>query len=332
MKISDRTLGYISLVALIGLFAFIAYCMWDAHHEATTIIEVDFNELGSLQPEDQVVIRGYTVGTIGNVRWLGDRARVQIKFSQPVVIREGTQFNNVNYAIMGQRRLEIVPSKVGKVLPNDYIHTGTFEPGIAEMLHLIENINEQISEFREMVHLLLEGDSTHMSATQAFESIFKGLEGTLINTENSLTTLQPVLNNLFAQIDSANVNMIIITRQADSTVKIVTDAVNEKITLAEGALSAISSGAANTNRIIDEIEANPFYNKFFYSSEMVDNVNDLVSKLNELVRAIDTKGIKVLDKDGNPVKAFTWKNLNIVGKTAREKAKERAEKGEKLPE
>ena len=65
---------------------------------------------------------------------------------------------------------------------------------------------------------------------------------------------------------------------------------------------------------------------------MVDNVNDLVSKLNELVRAIDTKGIKVLDKDGNPVKAFTWKNLNIVGKTAREKAKERAEKGEKLPE
>ena len=36
MKISDRTLGYISLVALIGLFAFIAYCMWDAHHEAKT--------------------------------------------------------------------------------------------------------------------------------------------------------------------------------------------------------------------------------------------------------------------------------------------------------
>ena len=305
MKISDRTLGYISLVALIGLFAFIAYCMWDAHHEAATIIEVDFNELGSLQPEDQVVIRGYTVGTIGNVRWLGDRARVQIKFSQPVVIREGTQFNNVNYAIMGQRRLEIV---------------------------LIENINEQISEFREMVHLLLEGDSTHISATQAFESIFKGLEGTLVNTENSLATLQPVLNNLFAQIDSASTNMIRITKQTDSTVRIVTDAVNEKISLAEGALTAISNGAANTNRIIDEIEANPFYNKFLYSSEMVDNVNNLVGKLNELVRAIDTKGIKVLDKDGNPVKAFTWKNLNIVGKTAREKAKERAAKGEKLPE
>ena len=68
MKISDRTLGYISLVALIGLFAFIAYCMWDAHHEAKTIIQVDFDDLGSLQPEDQVTIRGYTVGTIGTLK------------------------------------------------------------------------------------------------------------------------------------------------------------------------------------------------------------------------------------------------------------------------
>ena len=54
MKISDRTLGYISLLALFSIFAIIAYSMWDAHHEATTIIQVDFDELGSLQPEDQV--------------------------------------------------------------------------------------------------------------------------------------------------------------------------------------------------------------------------------------------------------------------------------------
>ena len=117
MKISDRALGYISLVALFGLFALIAYSMWDAHHEESSIIQVDFDELGSLQPEDQVMIRGYTVGTIGKVQWLGDRARVEIKFNEPIVIREGTQFNNINHAIMGQRRLEIIPSKTGKVLP-----------------------------------------------------------------------------------------------------------------------------------------------------------------------------------------------------------------------
>ena len=64
----------------------------------------------------------------------------------------------------------------------------------------------------------------------------------------------------------------------------------------------------------------------------MDKVNELVFKLNELVRAIDTKGIKMLDENGNPIKPFTWKNLNIIGKTAREKARERSEKGEALPE
>ncbi len=332
MRISDRTLGYISLVTLIGLFAFIAYCMWEAHHEARKIIEVDFNELGSLQPEDQVVIRGYTVGTIGRVLWLGDRARVQIKFNEPIIIREGTQFNNVNYAIMGHRRLEIIPSKTGKILPDDHIFQGHFEPGIAEALRQIENVNEQIAAIRELVHLAVEGDSLHEPVSAIFEQIIFGVEQTLENTEQTLSTLQPALNNLFKQINTASADLAEVSLQADSAVKTLTEMVNEKMTLAESAFKAISEGAQKTNDIINNIENNQFYSKILYSSETVDKVNDLIGKLNQLVQAIDTKGIKVLDENGNPVKAFSWKNLNIIGKTAREKGRERAEKGESLPE
>ena len=120
--------------------------------------------------------------------------------------------------------------------------------------------------------------------------------------------------------------------QADSAVKNITETVNEKMALAENALKAISEGAKKTNEIIVNIETDSLYSKILYSSETVDKVNDLVNKLNELVRAIDTKGIKVLDENGNPVKAFSWKNLNIIGKTAREKAREREQNGQSLPE
>ena len=330
MKISDRTLGYISLVALIGLFAFIAYCMWEAHHEATTIIQVDFDELGSLQPEDQVTIRGYSVGTIGKVEWLGNRARVQIKFNQPIVIREGTQFNNISYAIMGQRGIEIIPSKTGKVLPDSHIHQGHFEPGVAEALRQIEHVNDQIEAIRELVYLVLNGDSTHEPASQIFENIIHSVETTLENTEQTLTTLQPSLNYIFNQVNAASVSLTDVSHQADSAVRFVTGAVNEKMELAENAFRAISDGAQKTNDIIDNIEKNELYSKILYSSETVDKVNELVGKLNELVGAIDTKGIKMLDENGNPIKPFTWKNLNLIGKTAREKARIRAEKGESL--
>lgn len=332
MKISDRTLGYISLVALIGLFAFIAYCMWDAHHEAKTIIQVDFDDLGSLQPEDQVTIRGYTVGTIGKVQWLGDRARVQIKFNQPIVIREGTQFNNINYAIMGQRGIEVIPSKTGKVLPDDYIHQGHFEPGLAEALRQIEMVNEQITSIRELVLLVIKGDSTHQPASQIFENLLSSVESALQNTEQTLKTMQPALNSLFTQINSASANITEVSLQADSAIRSITESVNGKMQLAENALKAISDGAQKTNDLINQIETHSLYSKVLYSSETVDKVNELVFKLNELVRAIDTKGIKMLDENGNPIKPFTWKNLNIIGKTAREKARERSEKGESLPE
>ena len=332
MKISDRTLGYISLVALIGIFAVIAYGMWEAHHEAKTIILVDFPDLGSLQPEDQVTIRGYTVGTIGNVQWLGDRARVQIKFNEPIVIREGTQFNNINYAIMGQRGIEVIPSKTGKVLPTDYVHQGHFEPGLAEALRQIETINEQIAAIRELVLLVIKGDSLHEPASQIFEDLVYSVESALENTEQTLRTLQPAFNSLFRQINDASANITEVSFQADSAIRNVTETVNAKMQFAENALKTISDGAQKTNDLIGKIETNSLYSKVLYSSETVDKVNELVFKLNELVRAIDTKGIKMLDENGNPIKPFTWKNLNIVGKTAREKAKEREKKGEALPE
>jgi len=328
MKISDRALGYISLVALICTFAIIAYCMWDAHHEATSIIEVDFDELGTLQPEDQVVVRGYTVGTIGSVRWLGDRARVQIKFDQPMIIREGTQFNNVNYALMGQRRLEIIPSKTGKVLPDDYIHQGHFEPGIAEMLRYIENVNDQVTAIREVIHLVAEGDSTHASAQEMLENVMQTVENTLRSAENNIAKLQPALNHIFAQANTASQGLAVITKEADSTVKAISEAMNGKIAMADSALKVLSEGAVRTNQVIDSIESNPLYAKMLQTTESLDKVNELVMKINELVKAIDTKGLKVLDDNGKPVKLFTWKNINLIGDNARDKARARAEKAQ----
>lgn len=325
MKVSDRTLGYISLLALLLVFTFVAVGMWDAHHEEASIIEVDFDELGSLQPEDQVVIRGYTVGAIGKVTWLGDRARIQIKFNEPIIIREGTQFNNVNYALMGQRRLEIIPSKTGKVLPEDYIHTGVFEPGIAEALRLIEEVNKQLTIVRDMVHLVVEGDSLNPSAAEMFENVMQTVEGTIKSAEGMVNSLQPTINGMFKQVDAASSTLIDVTRQADTAVTTVTTAVNEKIALAEDAIKKISEGAAHTNEIISNIETDPMVDKLLNSTETVDKVNELINKLNELVKALNTKDVKVVDENGNPVELIKWKNLNIIGKTAREKARLRAE-------
>lgn len=332
MKISDRIIGYLSLLGLICIFASISYGMYDAHQEVNDTALVDFDELGTLQPEDVVVVRGYRVGTIGKVTWLGDRSRVQIKFDTPVILREGTQFNNVNYALMGQRRLEIVPSKTGKVLPKDHVHQGYFEPGIAEALRLMEDVNNQITYVREAVMLIVNGDSAHASAQQKYEEIVGGIEQILEDADKSISAIQPKIKEVFNEIEGASNTLIDITNKADTTVKAVTEAVGEKVESAENIIKTLSEGTAKANQVISEIESNTTLQKFTNSRETVDKLNELVTKINQLIAAIDTKDLKVLDDNGNPVKLVTWKNTNLIGKTAREKAKIRAEKGESLPE
>ena len=50
-----------------------------------------------------------------------------------------------------------------------------------------------------------------------------------------------------------------------------------------------------------------------------------------LIQAVNTKDITVYDENGNRVKLVRWKNLNIIGKTAREKARERQKKSAENP-
>ncbi|MCF0216889.1 MAG: MCE family protein [Fibrobacteraceae bacterium] len=330
MKISDRALGYLSLLVLICIFTSVAIGMWSAHHEMSTEATVDFQELGSLQPEDPVTIRGYRVGSVGKVKWLGDRARVKIKFNEPIVLREGTQFNDVNYALMGQRRIEIVPSKTGKVCEDSYIFTGRFEPGIAEALRLVEQVNSILVDVRNTVILITEGDSTHPSAPEVFESTLQTVEGILDNADKTVRSLAPKINSLLGEVNSASSTLIGITHQADSAVKVVTQTAQEKLTSIDNAIKTINDGAAKANQIITDIETSSVAEKLLSSKETLTKINKIIDNMNQLVKAIDTKGIKVLDENGNPVKLITWKNMNIIGATAREKAAQRAKEGKSL--
>ena len=331
MKLSDRAIGYISLFSLIALFSGISYGMYHAHQDVPHSAIVDFEELGTLQPEDEVVVRGYRVGSIGKVTWLGNRSRVQIRFDNPIVIREGTEFNNINYALMGQRRLEIIPSKTGKVLPEDYVHQGHFEPGIAEALRLMEDVGKQIMNVREVVMLIANGDSTHASAEQKYQEILGTIEGLLESADKTLSSMQPKMRKFFNQVQDAEHTLADATLQVDTAVNAAMTGISTKIGQAQDVIKTLADGTAKMNETIASIEQSPAMDKLLGSNEAIDKINALMAKLNKLIAAIDTKGIKIYDENGKPVKLVTWKNTNLIGKTARAKARARAEKGESLP-
>ena len=332
MKISDRALGYLSLVMFAGIFAGISFGMWTADQKVNHTATVDFKELGSLQPEDPVVVRGYRIGTIGEVIWLKDRSRVKIKFNEPLTLREGTQFNNVNYALMGQRRLEIIPSKTGKVMPEDHVFQGHFEPGIAETLRLIENVNEQLDAVQKTILLLAQGDSTHKSAPEIYEEAMHSIEDIFAHTEKTVGAFGPKLNKLFKQMNRSSKVLTKTALQADTAIKTVTTVANEKISLIDSVIISIRTNAEKTNQVITNIENGIDSETLLQSKELIENINNTIASLNKAIAAIDTKNLGFKDENGKPIHLITWKNMNIVGETAREKARKRMEEAKKQQE
>lgn len=325
MKLSDRALGYISFIVFACIFGGISFGMWAAHQNVRQTAIVDFNELGSLQPEDPVVLRGYRVGTIGSVTWLKDRSRVVIHFTEPLKLREGTQFNNVNYALMGQRRLEIIPSKTGTLMPENHVFQGHFEPGIAETLRLIENVNEQLEAVQKTILLLAQGDSSHKSAPEIYEEAMHSIEDIFAHTEKTVGTLGPKMNKLFKQMNSSSKALSKTALQADTAIKTATAAVNEKLTLVDSVVISLTENAKKTNDVITSIEKGIDSETLLQSKELVEKINDIIANLNKAVQTIDTKNFGFKDKDGKPIQLITWKNMNIIGDNARDKARKRLE-------
>lgn len=324
IKISDKTIGYISFAFIIATITLVAIGMWKAHHATRYTATIDFQELGSLQPEDLATLRGYEVGVVREIHWLGDRARVTVHFNEPLRLREGTIFKNVNYALMGQRRLEIIASKTGKDLPEDYIHQGIFEPGIAEALRLIEDVVKQVEALQSMVVLVAQGDSTHPSFSSVFEGYVSKLEGLLQQTESLSKMLPEKLDNVFDVVDTTTKSINTITEQTNSAVNTIDSVAKEKIKTAKYALVKISDETKNANSLIDSFENSPI-GELLENDSLIQKTNALIQSTQNLIKAFNTKGLDIRDENGNKVSLIRWENINLIGKTAREKAKLREE-------
>ncbi len=330
MKFSNRAVGYLSFIAIIWIIGLVALGMWDAHRDSVYQITVDFTELGSLQPEDKVTIRGYDVGVVNSVTWLGDRSRVVLEFEEPVILREGTEIRDVNYALMGQRRIEIYPSKTGKKLPENYIHQGIFEPGVAEALRLIEEAVAQVEAVRQMALIIANGDSTHASFTKLFEQNMQKINDLLKKTEKISVQVPEQIDAILATADSATKTIVTISDQTSTTIHTIDSAVTYQIGRANNTVNEIKNAATAVDTVFDFIETNPTISSMLDSDSLIRQTEKLIAGLQDFIKVLDTKGLDIRDENGNKVPILGWKNLNIIGKTAREKARLRQELQSKL--
>lgn len=323
MKISDKALGYISFAVLILIIAGVAFGMYQAHREASTQAIIDFDELGALSPEDPLTENGYKIGHVGSVKWLGDRSRVSVIFDEPIILREGTRFRNAAFAIMGGRRIEIIRSKTGDILPEDHVFEGEFVPGITESLRHIAAIRDQVMLMRDAILLILSGSDSTSGVVSKYNEAMETVESLLANLDKAAQIADGKVQSILHQADSASENIARVADLADSTLRTVTANANKSISGTQESLKKLSLGIEKIDALVQAVETDSLAKSLLETQDLVGKIDTLALRTSQLIQAINTKGIALYDDEGNKVELIQWKNLNIIGKTAREKAKEK---------
>lgn len=326
MKQTDRAIGYFSIAAFFLILGAIAFGMWRAQQNALERTYVDFPELGSLQTEDPVTDRGYEIGHVGKVEWLGNAARVEIIFDKPYVLREGTKFRDENFALMGQRRVDIIRSKEGKTVSGDHVFQGDFVPGLTEALGTLKSIADQAFAVRDLALAIARGTDSTPSVPAMFKSTLNKTDSVVTVLDNATRKAQPQINSLLHRTEQASYTVIAASDAADSTIGAIELKADSAIKAADKAIAQLSEAVAQADEITRNLETDSTTRDLLYTKNLVNQTDSLIAQLNALIKAINTKGITMYDEKGRKVDLITWKGMNLIGKTAREKARERAEK------
>lgn len=326
MKISDKAFGYISFGAIVCVLTGVSIGMWHAHRETSSQAYIDFDELGALSPEDPVTENGYEIGRVGTVEWLGDRSRVTVIFDEPLTLREGTRFRNAAFALMGGRRIELSRPRTGKTLPGDHVFQGEFVPGITESLRFISEIRDQAFNLQKIVEEILAGTDTTPGVIGKFRETTAALESLLENLETASVLGEEKIRDVLGQAKIASAVIEKTANTADSVFQNVKTGAENSIEAARSGLQGLAQGIAEIDTLVRSLESGAMGKSLLDSKETLEEIQKAVESMNRLAKAIDPKNIAVYDENGDKVKLVRWKNLNLVGKTAREKARDRQKK------
>jgi ABC-type transporter Mla subunit MlaD len=182
---------------------------------------------------------------------------------------------------------------------------------------------------RDAILTILAGNDTLPGVTQKYHEAMHTVEELLNSLEKATQTAGQKIQDVLAQAEKASTAINQTADAADSTIRTVTAQADSSMAKASSALQGLSDGIEKIEALADAVETDTLAQNLLNTQETVDKVHQLMDEMERLIQAINTKGVAVYDENGNKVQLLKWKNLNLIGETAREKAKKRQDSQKK---
>jgi len=245
------------LLVLILVGGVYGYLIWLDRNPPNTLT-LRFPQVGSLAVEDPVRMEGTLVGQIiGFDHDSLGRVIVYVQSPKPIPVRVSSRVAVKVKGVMGERFIEI-----GVGNPNDpladtkQIIDGKFEMGPSEAIAYMDLLAAKISELKDIMGRLRDGEDGKRSFVQAFSDIANTVDTLVYNV---LTGLGGMEEDLSSGLDSA---ADFVEQTAKLTAKVSTSApklindLNTLIVKIDKTLPKIEKAIAQTDSIVNKIDNN----------------------------------------------------------------------------
>lgn len=324
-KEKDILVGKAAILIAMLIIVSTAFAMWQSERKARNVVFVEFSEMGALQVEDVVSIRGLEVGKIASVKKKDGKALVELHLNNSRIFLKDTKFKNTSPNIMGSRAIVIEPGKHGDLAPSDYIFQGEFNPGLTELLALSSIAMEKVNEIAHFIRLLRYGDDKSPSLQEQIENITKECENLIEVLSVAVGAVEEQVVGALNKVSYYSEEVADASIKIDKTLDTMLVQAESGIVYAESIVLNVKKTIDNLNSLLTKFEENKVTIALLDNKQIVDDINSLLSTLQMFMNSIDTQGIKIYDENGKRKSMVNFiNNVHLFRETARSKAKKRS--------
>lgn len=323
IKLQYTWIGWLVLFAVIGSVFGGAFAIWNKSRYTVHNLNVYFERIGSLTPENPVYLNGVRVGTVVSITRDSVGTKVRLNFKEPQFLHEGVKIINHTHSLVGERVIIIYDTLGTPVIHPDSSVQGIFQPGITEGIHQVYKIINLVQKLQEII-VNLENPSEGEAFTHSFQNLIVNMETLTANLEKGVASSVPKLLNGINQTTKLSKNVVeisdsteqVIQRLHKSTLNLYANlnTVSEKLVEVIGA----------THDVVDSVENNRIYELATGSNSVIQMLTEANVVLKKHVKALFDGDL--VPRDPNSEGVIGWQNFKFFQKSYGEKLREKNEK------
>lgn len=285
-RVAAIQVGIAGLLAIVLLFAGIAWLKEYRVGKRKTNLRAQFEEVGSLSEGDPVLVRGVRKGAVTAIQLLDQGVRVEFEIDKSVIIHPDAQLRVANIGVMGEKFLSLeTGSAPGRFDPRQPI-PGRFQSGVPEVIAGTGDLVIETTELASRLNVFLDAldpatvqrasrnmEKATTSLSQTLDQNRADLRATIVDFREAARDLRKIASENSEQVTTsvrdfgtASQKLSALSDQLSTTAASL-DRVVTRIDQSQGSVGkAISDSTLyielretlhNTNQLVKDIQKNP---------------------------------------------------------------------------